>query len=104
MRGIGAGTRIFELLDRAPAIRPGVGVELDPKRTGPLRFENIMFSYPTRSGVNVLEDFNLEVKVGENVAIVYVLSDTSKPRLLITILTVIAGRVGAESRLFIPYC
>jgi putative ABC transport system ATP-binding protein len=70
MRGIGAGTRIFELLDRAPAVRPGVGVALDPKRTGPLRFENIMFSYPTRSGVNVLEDFNLEVKVGENVAVV----------------------------------
>ncbi|KAH9055376.1 P-loop containing nucleoside triphosphate hydrolase protein [Lactarius vividus] len=70
MRGIGAGTRIFELLDRSPAIQPGVGVELDPKRTGPLRFENITFSYPTRSGVNVLEDFNLEVKVGENVAVV----------------------------------
>ena len=78
MRGIGAGTRIFELLDRAPAIRPGVGVALDPKRTGPLRFENIMFSYPTRSGVNVLEDFNLEVQVGENVAIVYVISLTHR--------------------------
>ncbi|KAH9066008.1 P-loop containing nucleoside triphosphate hydrolase protein [Lactarius deliciosus] len=70
MRGIGAGSRIFELLDRSPAIQPGVGVELDPKHTGPLRFENITFSYPTRSGVNVLEDFNLEVKVGENVAVV----------------------------------
>lgn len=78
MRGVGAGTRIFELLGRTPAIQPGVGVTLDPKRSGPLRFENIMFSYPTRSGVNVLEDFNLEVKVGENVAIVYVLSETSK--------------------------
>ncbi|KAN0137900.1 ABC transporter type 1, transmembrane domain containing protein [Lactarius tabidus] len=70
MRGIGDGTRIFELLDRAPAIRPGVGVALDPKRTGPLRFEKIMSSYPTRSEVNVLEDFYLEVKVGENVAVV----------------------------------
>ncbi|KAH9165052.1 P-loop containing nucleoside triphosphate hydrolase protein [Lactarius sanguifluus] len=70
MRGIGAGSRIFELLDRSPAIQPGVGVELDPKHTGPLRFENITFSYPTRSGVNVLEEFNLEVKVGENVAVV----------------------------------
>jgi ABC-type multidrug transport system fused ATPase/permease subunit len=76
MRGIGAGTRIFELLDRTPAIRPGVGVALDPNAPV-LRFENIMFSYPTRSGVNVLEDFNLEVKVGENVAVVYVISETS---------------------------
>lgn len=73
MRGIGAGTRIFELLDRTPAVQPGVGVVFDPARTGPLRFENITFSYPTRRGVNILEDFNLEVNVGENVAIVYVL-------------------------------
>jgi ABC-type multidrug transport system fused ATPase/permease subunit len=72
MRGIGAGTRIFELLDRTPAIQPGVGVKLDPARSGPLRFENITFSYPTRNGVNVLEDFDLEINVGENVAIVYV--------------------------------
>ena len=43
MHGIGAGTRIFELLDRVPAIQPGVGVELDPKRTGPLQLENITF-------------------------------------------------------------
>jgi ABC-type bacteriocin/lantibiotic exporter with double-glycine peptidase domain len=50
-----------------------VGVALDPARSGPLRFENITFSYPTRRGVNVLEDFHLEVNVGENVAIVYVL-------------------------------
>lgn len=71
MRGIGAGTRIFELLDRTPAIQPGEGAVLLPARSGPLRFENITFSYPTRSGVNVLEDFNLEVNVGENVAIVY---------------------------------
>jgi ABC-type multidrug transport system fused ATPase/permease subunit len=70
MRGIGAGTRIFELLDRTPAIKPGVGMVLDPKRSGPLRFENITFNYPTRSGVNVLENFSLEAKVGENIAIV----------------------------------
>ena len=41
MRGIGAGQRIFELLDRQPAIPPGVGVALPPWRTGVLRFENL---------------------------------------------------------------
>ncbi|KAH9985450.1 P-loop containing nucleoside triphosphate hydrolase protein [Russula vinacea] len=70
MRGIGAGTRIFELLDRTPAVQPGEGVVLAPARFGPIRFENVTFSYPTRRGVNVLEDFDLEVNVGENVAIV----------------------------------
>ncbi|KAI0260168.1 P-loop containing nucleoside triphosphate hydrolase protein [Gloeopeniophorella convolvens] len=70
MRGVGAGTRIFELLDRRPAIQPGAGITLDPARSGPLRFEGVAFSYPTRRGVEVLKDFNLEVKVGESVAIV----------------------------------
>jgi ABC-type transport system involved in cytochrome bd biosynthesis fused ATPase/permease subunit len=102
MRGIGAGTRIFELLDRTPAIQPGVGVALGPKRTGLLRFENITFSYPTRSGVNVLEDFNLEVKVGENVAIVYVLSKTSLVSQVTQSGTV--GGVEAASHPCIPYC
>ncbi|KAI0067647.1 hypothetical protein BV25DRAFT_1819042 [Artomyces pyxidatus] len=70
MRGIGAGTRIFELLDRRPAIPPGTGVELTPTRTGPLRFERVAFEYPSRRGVEVLKDFDLDVNVGESVAIV----------------------------------
>jgi ABC-type multidrug transport system fused ATPase/permease subunit len=70
MRGIGAGTRIFELLDRAPAIPPHGGIEVDPSHRGPVRFENISFEYPSRPGVRILDDFNLEVGVGESVAIV----------------------------------
>ncbi|KAH7883273.1 P-loop containing nucleoside triphosphate hydrolase protein [Phlebopus sp. FC_14] len=70
MRGIGAGTRIFELLDRKPAIPPNQGLELDPTRRGVIKFENVGFEYPSRRGVRILEDFNLEVGVGESVAIV----------------------------------
>ncbi|KAF9243225.1 P-loop containing nucleoside triphosphate hydrolase protein [Melanogaster broomeanus] len=70
MRGIGAGTRIFELLDRKPAIAPNQGIELDPARRGVIRFENVGFEYPTRKGVQILDDFNLEIGVGESVAIV----------------------------------
>lgn len=74
MRGIGAGQRIFELLDRRPAIpmdnySPSATV-LSPTRRGPLRFENVKFSYPSRRGVEVLSGFDLEVGVGESVAIV----------------------------------
>ena len=54
---------------------------LDPKRTGRLLFENIMFTYPTRSGVNVLEDFNLEVKVDDKVTFVHTISETSQSKL-----------------------
>lgn len=70
MRGIGAGTRIFEILDRKPAIPPNQGIELDPSRRGVVKFENVGFEYPSRRGVVILDNFNLEVAVGESVAIV----------------------------------
>jgi len=70
MRGIGAGTRIFELVDRTPIIPPDVGAILAQDRRGPIKFENIAFEYPSRKGVEILKDFNLELNVGESVAIV----------------------------------
>lgn len=70
MRGIGAGARIFELLDRKPAIPPNTGVDVLSNRRGAVRFEGIQFEYPSRKGVDILKDFNLEVGVGESVAIV----------------------------------
>lgn len=70
MRGVGAGTRIFELLDRKPAIPPNTGVEVNPARRGIIKFENIQFEYPSRKGVDILKEFNLEVGIGESVAIV----------------------------------
>lgn len=70
MRGVGAGTRIFELLDRRPAIPPSSGVELDPTRRGTVKFEKITFEYPSRKNVEILHDFDLEIGVGESVAIV----------------------------------
>ena len=71
MRGIGAGVRIFDLLDRQPAIPPATGAEVDSARRGPIRFEHVWFEYPSRR-VQILKDLNLEVGVGESVAIVWV--------------------------------
>ena len=70
MRAIGAGTRIFDLLSREPAIPPAAGAVLLPSRKGPIRFENVSFEYPSRQGVSILKDFNLEIEVGESVALV----------------------------------
>ncbi len=70
MRGIGAGIRIFDLLERKPAINPDLGVEVEPSRLGPIRFENVTFQYPSRPEVTVLKDLYLEINVGESVAIV----------------------------------
>lgn len=73
MRGIGAGQRIFELLDRAPAIPPSAGTPVPAPAArggGTLRFERVAFEYPSRRGVEVLADFSLEVRRGESVALV----------------------------------
>ncbi|KAJ7099509.1 P-loop containing nucleoside triphosphate hydrolase protein [Mycena belliarum] len=70
MRGIGAGTRIFDLLDRSPAIPPHTGIAVPADRRGVLKFEKIKFEYPSRPGVDILKNFNLEIGVGESVAIV----------------------------------
>lgn len=72
MRGIGAGVRIFDLLDRSPAIPPDTGVPVGPSRRGVIRFEHVWFEYPTRRNVQILKDLNLEIGVGESVAIVCV--------------------------------
>ncbi|RPD58151.1 P-loop containing nucleoside triphosphate hydrolase protein [Lentinus tigrinus ALCF2SS1-7] len=70
MRGVGAGVRIFDLLDRQPAIPTDTGVEVNPSRRGPIRFEHVWFEYPSRRNVQILKDLNLEVRVGESVAVV----------------------------------
>jgi putative ABC transport system ATP-binding protein len=70
MRGIGAGTRIFDLLHRRPAIPPESGIDLDPTRRGTIRFEKITFEYPSRKDVEILHDFDLDINIGESVAIV----------------------------------
>ena len=70
MRGIGAGTRIFDLLERKPLIDPTAGVPVDHKRRGPIRFENVMFQYPSRKEVTVLKNLDLEINPGESVALV----------------------------------
>lgn len=70
MRGIGAGARLFELLDRTPVINPDTGITLSQQRRGPIRFDNINFEYPSRKGVEVLKGFDLQLNVGESVAIV----------------------------------
>lgn len=70
MRGIGAGVRIFELLERQPSIDPEKGMDVEPGRRGNIRFENVTFEYPSREDVVVLKNLDLEIKQGESVALV----------------------------------
>ncbi|KAE8146678.1 P-loop containing nucleoside triphosphate hydrolase protein [Aspergillus avenaceus] len=69
MKGVGAASRLFELQDRQPTISPTKGTKVESAR-GPIRFENVTFSYPTRPAVPIFRDLNFEIPQGTNVAIV----------------------------------
>ncbi len=69
MKGVGAASRLFELQDRQPTISPTVGTKVISAR-GPIRFENVSFSYPTRPAVNIFNNLDFEIPQGTNVAVV----------------------------------
>jgi putative ABC transport system ATP-binding protein len=69
MKGVGAASRLFELQDREPKISPTKGEKVISAR-GPIRFDNVTFSYPTRPAVTIFKDLNFEIPQGTNVAIV----------------------------------
>ncbi|MFP2961592.1 ABC transporter ATP-binding protein [Myxococcus sp. 1LA] len=68
MRASGAAERVFELLDREPAIGAG-GDQLTDLR-GHVQFRGVHFAYPTRPDVPVLQGLDLELRPGEVVAVV----------------------------------
>lgn len=69
MKGVGAASRLFELQDRQPKISPTRGTKVTSAR-GPIRFENVSFSYPTRPAVTIFKDLDFEIPQGSNVAVV----------------------------------
>ena len=69
MRAVGAGTRIFELLERKPIMKSSGNTTPSASRDV-VSFENVYFEYPGRKGIAVLQNFNLQLTVGESVAIV----------------------------------
>ena len=68
-RASGAAERVFELLHRKPSI-PLNGGDTLPSLQGAVNFSHVTFSYPARPDVKVLDDFSLELKPGEIVALV----------------------------------
>jgi len=71
LRGAGAAGRLGELLAEVPEISaPANPVPLPQPAQGRLRFDHVLFRYPTRPEVSALADFSLEVARGETVAVV----------------------------------
>ncbi|HVG63158.1 MAG TPA: ABC transporter transmembrane domain-containing protein [Hyalangium sp.] len=69
MRASGASERVFELLDRTPAIPPSGGERL-ANTQGRVHLQEVRFTYPTRPDLPVLQGIELTIEPGEVVAIV----------------------------------
>ncbi|KAN0060037.1 ATP-binding cassette permease mdl1 [Thecaphora frezii] len=86
MKGVGAGARVFELIDRESNVRIGAGESLPvPAATSltsslssarsktnslPIRFENVHFSYPSRPQQKILDGVSLDIEPGRSYALV----------------------------------
>ena len=67
-RAMAAGVRIFEVLDLKPEVQDDPDAPDLPEIEGEIEFQDVRFHYVP--GVDVLEDINLHIRAGENVAIV----------------------------------
>ena len=67
-RAMAAGVRIFEVLDLEPEVKDEPDAEELPQIEGEIRFEDVSFHYVP--GIDVLQNVNLHILPGENVAIV----------------------------------
>merc|ERR1711997_304941 len=72
MKAVGAGSRIWEIVDKQPLIQLDSKDQILPKKSlkGNIEFKNVNFSYPTRRDALILKDFNLEVSCNTITAVV----------------------------------
>uniref|UniRef100_A0A8B9SGF7 ATP-binding cassette sub-family B member 10, mitochondrial n=1 Tax=Anas platyrhynchos TaxID=8839 RepID=A0A8B9SGF7_ANAPL len=71
MKGLGAGGRLWELIERKPQLPFNEGITLG-KATfrGALEFKNVEFAYPTRPEASIFKDFSLSIPAGSVMALV----------------------------------
>ncbi len=65
---VGASQRVFEILERSPAIAD-VGLEI-PNVQGSIEFQNVHFSYPSRTETEILRGIQFKIEPGQRVALV----------------------------------
>ncbi|XP_016050625.2 ATP-binding cassette sub-family B member 10, mitochondrial [Erinaceus europaeus] len=71
MKGLGAGGRLWELLEREPELPFSEGAIISEKNfQGALEFKNVHFAYPARSEVPIFQDFSLSIPSGSVTALV----------------------------------
>lgn len=70
-RATTAAAKLFSLIDRKSKINPFDTSGKQPDESiGGLELQNVTFSYPTRPGITVLDDFSLKIPAGKVTALV----------------------------------
>ena len=67
---VGASERLFEILEEPAEININEAYEKTRTVNGNISFQNVHFSYPSRSDLPVLKGISLEIKAGEKIALV----------------------------------
>uniref|UniRef100_A0A8D0KWN0 ATP-binding cassette sub-family B member 10, mitochondrial n=1 Tax=Strix occidentalis caurina TaxID=311401 RepID=A0A8D0KWN0_STROC len=71
MKGLGAGGRLWELIERKPQLPFNEGITLDKDTfRGALEFKDVEFAYPTRPETSIFKDFSLSIPAGSVMALV----------------------------------
>ncbi|KAI9357240.1 P-loop containing nucleoside triphosphate hydrolase protein [Zopfochytrium polystomum] len=70
MKGLGASSRLFSLLESKSHIESLEDGVILPKTEGAIEFKGLSFTYPTRPDTPVFRDLTFSVRPGTNVAIV----------------------------------
>ncbi|HTJ50229.1 MAG TPA: ABC transporter transmembrane domain-containing protein, partial [Cyclobacteriaceae bacterium] len=66
-RAIGSSERVLEILNEKDEAEPSQEIQ---KLTGAIEFQEVSFSYPSRTDYQVLEDLNFKIQSGEKIALV----------------------------------
>ena len=70
MKGLGASSRLWELIDRRSDIPVTGGIIPSKPLVGRIKFEDVTFSYPTRPDVTVMRGLSLDIPANSVVAVV----------------------------------
>lgn len=69
-KGVGSATRLWEILDRQPAIPIEGGFTPKHKPRGEICFDNVSFNYPSRPDADVLRNLTMKLEAGTITAVV----------------------------------
>ncbi len=69
MKGAGAASRLFELLDKSPSITSNAGLKMKACH-GEIEFDNVSFHYPLRPNVNIFNGLSVKIPAGSNICVV----------------------------------